>query len=301
VSFEEALRSAGLRPREVAADGRIRRCDTASKPGRRNGWYVLHPDGHGAWGDWGSGGGEALGHWRDERTQVDASAVARMEEKTRQQRERDRAYRVQAMRSARVFWTGARPLNRPHKYIADKGLTPLGCAGLRTHDGLLVVPVWHGEWLISVQTITADGTKRFWPGAPVKAGAYVIDRPRAAVTVLCEGLATGLALYQSMKLARVVVCFDAGNILPVVDRLRPTGSVVIGSDNDHATMARRGFNPGIDKARNAADLIGCGVAYPTGIEGSDWADFLKECGEGAGRRLERAVLAQAKYVLEPAL
>lgn len=301
MSFEEALRSAGLRPREVAADGRIRRCDTASKPGRRNGWYVLHPDGHGAWGDWGSGGGEALGHWRDERTQVDASAVARMEEKTRQQRERDRAYRVQAMRSARVFWTGARPLNRPHKYIADKGLTPLGCAGLRTHDGLLVVPVWHGEWLISVQTITADGTKRFWPGAPVKAGAYVIDRPRAAVTVLCEGLATGLALYQSMKLARVVVCFDAGNILPVVDRLRPTGSVVIGSDNDHATMARRGFNPGIDKARNAADLIGCGVAYPTGIEGSDWADFLKECGEGAGRRLERAVLAQAKYVLEPAL
>lgn len=125
-----------------------------------------------------------------------------------------------------------------------------------------MVPVWHGDWLISVQTIGLDGVKRFWPGAPVKGGCVVLDRPRAAVTVLCEGLATGLALFQSMRQARVVVAFDAGNLLPVVDRLKPTGSVVIAADNDHATLAKRGFNPGLDKARNAAELIGCGVAYP---------------------------------------
>lgn len=300
MSFEQALRGAGLSPREIAADGRIRRCDTEAKPGRKNGWYVLHPDGHGAWGDWGSGGGEALGHWRDEHAAVDAAAVARMAEQTRRQRERDRAQRVQAMRSAREFWTAARPLNRPHKYIADKGLTPLGCAGLRTHDGLLVVPVWHGEWLVSVQTIAVDGEKRFWTGAPVKAGAYVLDRPRAAVTVVCEGLATGLAVFQSMRLARVIVAFDAGNLLPVIARMKPTGSVVIAADNDHGTQAKRGFNPGLEKARNAAELIGCGVAHPTGIEGTDWADFLKELGEGAGRRLERELLKGARYVATPA-
>jgi putative DNA primase/helicase len=301
MSFEQALRFAGLRPRssDIKADGVIRRCPTESKPGKRNGWFVLHPDGHGSWGDWGSGGGEALGHWKDEHAKVDAAAVARMAEQTRQQRERERAHRLQAMRSARTFWAAARPLNRPHKYIADKGLSPLGCASLRTHDGLLVVPVWLGEWLISVQTITADGAKRFWPGAPVKAGCLVLDRQRPAVTVVCEGLATGLAVFQSMRQARVVVAFDAGNLLPVVGRLKLSGSVVIGADNDHATLARRGFNPGLDKARNAAELIGCGVAYPTGIEGSDWADFLKELGEGSPRKLERAVLAQARYVMEP--
>lgn len=297
MSFEQALRSAGLHPREVAADGRIRRCPTESHPHKRNGWHVLHPDGHGSWGDWASGGGEALGHWRDEHAQVDAAATARMAEKTRQQRDRERQHRIQAMRSARAYWANARPLNRPHKYIADKGLSPLGCAGLRTHDGLLVVPVWLGDWLISVQTITVDGTKRFWPGAPVKAGCFVIDRPRAAVTVICEGLATGLALYQSMRQARVVVAFDAGNLFPVVDRMKPTGSVVLAADNDHATQAKRGFNPGREKASNAADLIGCGVAFPVGIEGSDWADFVKETGEGAARKLERAVLAQVRYVM----
>lgn len=294
MTFDDALRIAGLLPRDIVADSKWRRCATTDKPKKRNGAYVLHPDGRGFWRNWALD--SDISAWRDEKAlhaaPVDPAKLAG-------QRERERQQRIQAMRRAREFWGNARPLNRPHKYIADKGLTPLGCAGLRTHDGLLVVPVWHGEWLISVQTITAEGTKRFWPGAPVKAGAYVIDRPRAAVTVLCEGLATGLALYQSMKLARVVVCFDAGNILPVVDRLRPTGSVVIAADNDHGTQAKRGFNPGLEKARNAADLIGCGVAYPTGIEGTDYADFVKEIGEGAGRRLERAVLAEARYVLEP--
>jgi putative DNA primase/helicase len=102
-----------------------------------------------------------------------------------------------------------------------------------------------------------------------------------------------------MRQARVIVAFDAGNLLPVVERLKPNGSVVIAADNDHGTQAKRGMNPGIEKARNAAELIGCGVAYPTGIEGSDWADFAKEVGEGANRKIERLILAQARYVMEP--
>jgi putative DNA primase/helicase len=100
-----------------------------------------------------------------------------------------------------------------------------------------------------------------------------------------------------VRQARVIVAFDAGNLLAVVDRIKPAGSVVIAADNDHGTQAKRGVNPGLEKARNAADLIGCGVAYPQGIEGSDFADMLKELGEGAARRLERAVLAQARYVM----
>jgi putative DNA primase/helicase len=203
------------------------------------------------------------------------------------------------MRSARAFWQRARPLNRLHPYVDRKGLAALGCAGLRQHDGLLVVPVWHGQWLISVQTITPDGEKRFWPGAPVKAGAYVIERQRAAVTAVVEGLATGLAVFQAVRQARVIVAFDAGNLLPVVDRIRPSGSVVLCADNDWGTQAKRGVNPGIDKARNAAQLIGAGVAWPDGIEGTDFADYLKEVGEGAARKVERLILAQSRYVPEP--
>lgn len=295
MTFWQALGAAGLRPRTVEADGKIRRCPTDTHPAKRNGWYVLHPDGHGAWGDWSSGSGEALGHWKDESASHTAVSAATLERMARQ-REQERAYRIQAMRSARAFWERARPLNRLHPYIEAKGLSALGCAGLRQHDGLLVVPVWHGDWIISIQTITPDGAKRFWPGAPVKGGAFVLDRPHAAVTAFCEGLATGLAVYQAVRQARVVVCFDAGNLFPVVDRLKPTGSVVIAADNDHGTMARRGFNPGLDKAHNAADLVGAGIAYPQGIEGTDWADALKEFGQGGAKRVERMVLAGARYV-----
>lgn len=183
-----------------------------------------------------------------------------------------------------------------HPYLEAKGLTAAGCAGLRVFNDLLVLPVWFGQSLTSIQTIDVDGNKRFWPGAPVKAGAYVIDRPQAAVTAVCEGLATGLAVYQSMRSARVVVAFDAGNLAPVVDRLRPTGNVVICADNDHATQARTGINPGIQKAINAAELIGAGVAYPKGIQGSDWADALAEWPNGA-RRIEREILAGGRYVM----
>jgi putative DNA primase/helicase len=290
--FEEALLMAGLRPRDIVADGRIRRCPTEAKPGRRNGWYVLHADGRGAWGDWTSGGGEALGHWTADAASIRPVDTARLQA----QRERERAHRLQAIRSARAFWERARPLARPHPYIEKKGLSQLGCAGLRQHDGLLVVPVlWRGR-LISVQTITVDGEKRFWPGAPVKGGCCALDRRRAAITALVEGLATGLAVFQAVRQAHVVVAFDADNLTPVVDLLRPTGSVVIAADNDHGTQARRGFNPGREKAQSAAELIGCGVVWPEGINGSDWADYLIETGHGACRKAERLIAAAARYV-----
>lgn len=296
MNFADTLRSAGLRPRDVIADGRLRRCATDAKPAKRNGWFVLHPDGRGVWGDNAVAPRQALGHWRDER--ADAIVVSpQAQAEMAAQRDRERAYRIQAMRGARAFWNKARPLRQPHPYIANKGLSAQGCAGLRTHDGLLIVPVWHGDWVISVQTIAQDGQKRFWAGAPVKAGAYVLERARAAVTAICEGLATGLALYQCVRQARVIVAFDAGNLLPVIERIRPTGSVVVVGDNDHKTAKRIGTNPGVEKATNAASLIGAGVVWPTGIEGSDYADALKEIGEGAPRRIEREILAGARYVM----
>ena len=296
MSFRHALEAAGLRPRDIVPDGKIRRCATESHPGKRNGWYVWHADGHGAWGDWSSGGGEALGHWRDERSTVDAAAMARMAAATKRQRDQERAARIQATRSARAYFARSRSCTRLHPYLANKGLSPVGTQGLRENDGMLVVPVmWRGR-VISVQTIAPDGTKRFAFGAPVKGGSFVIDRPRAAMTVVAEGLATGLAIFQCVRNARVVVAFDAGNLLPVTLESKFSGSVVFAADNDWGTLARRGFNPGIEKATNAAELIGAGVAWPKDIEGTDWADALKQYGPTGARKIERCIQAGVKYV-----
>ncbi len=295
MTFEQALRLAGLMPRDIVPDGKIRRCPTEMSPRKRNGWYVLHPDGHGAFGDWTTGSGQALGTWKDDNATTQAvspEVVAKMAA----QRDRERQYRIQSVRSARQFWNASNPLNLIHPYIDKKGLLPLGCAGLRTNDGLLVIPVMLGTSLVSVQMIDVDGGKRFWPGAPVNAGCYILHRHQFAITVFCEGLATGLAVFQSVKNARVIVCFNAGNLLPVAQAIKPTGSVVFAADNDWKTKLKRGMNPGIEKAVNAAELIGAGVAYPEGIEGSDFDDFLREYGEGAARKIERLILSKAKYV-----
>lgn len=297
MNFETALRLAGLRPRDIVADGKWRRCATEDKPTKRNGAYRLDYDGLRGWyRNWATDDG--LSSWAAMEGPLKAGRRIVSEESLAKQRERDRARRIESIRSARAFWLKARPLTAAHPYLADKGLTPYGTSGLKLAEGLLVIPVlWKGN-VISVQTIHANGQKRFWPGAPVKGGSFTLDRPGAAVTVFVEGLATGLAVYQCMRHARVVVCFDAGNLFPVVDQLRPRGSVVIAADNDKGTLAKRGFNPGIDKAKNAAELIGCGVAWPEGINGTDFADMLKEGGVNAPRRIERLILAGAKYVMK---
>jgi putative DNA primase/helicase len=290
--FEDALRLAGLRPREIAADGKWRRCPTDDKPKRQNGAYKLAIGGGRGWfRNWATSDG--ISTWDDDR-ETEVRAID--PERARAQRDAERRKRIAAMRGARDFWSAASSLNRLHPYIEAKGLSALGCAGLRQHRGLLVVPVWHGQWIVSVQTISEDGEKRFWPGAPVKAGCFVIERRRPALVALVEGLATGLAVYQAVRQSSVVVCFDASNMVAVADRLRPTGSVVIAADNDHKTAQRTGINPGLEKARSAAQLIDCDIAYPDGIEGSDYADALKEWGLGAAKRIERQILARSRYV-----
>lgn len=291
MNFEQTLRIAGFHPAVIRDDGKWRRCKTDDKMGKKNGAYVLHADGRGFFKNWALD--EGMNSWKDDNaTQAKPIDMARIQA----QRERERQYRIQSVRSAREFWSRANPLSLHHPYLEDKGLSPLGCHGLRTLDGLLVVPVMLGSSLISVQTIAPDGAKRFWPGAPVKSGSFIIRRERTVVTVLCEGLATGLAIFQSVRSASVVVCFDAGNLLPVTEYIKPKGSVVFGADHDWRTKVKIGTNPGVEKATNAAELIGAGVAWPTGIEGSDWADYLKEIGEGAHKRIERAILGKVKFV-----
>lgn len=291
MTFEQALQASGLLPRAIVADGKWRRCPTLDKPKKRNGAYVLHADGRGYWRNWATD--SDINSWADKSvthsSPVDLAAIER-------RRQQERAQRLRAIEGARAHWARCASANGLHPYLERKGLSAVGTQALRLWGDALVVPVlWKGR-IISLQSITPDGQKRFWPGAPVKGGALVLDRPRAALTAVCEGLATGLAIFQSVRNARVIVAFDAGNLSPVVDTLRPSGSVVICADDDHGTEARRGFNPGREKATNAAELIGAGVAWPEGIEGTDWADALAEWGVSAHRRIERQIQAKARYV-----
>lgn len=277
--FGEFVRSMGLRPREVAPDGKWRRCPTESHPRKRNGAYKLAVDGRIGWvQDWAIH--ESPVTWRpDEEAELpdyDPSALQRA------WREQERKKR-NAIADARRFYEECEPLMGGHGYLESHELDMRGCMGLKVDPkGWLVVPAYSGSDVHSVQRIAPDGTKRFWPGAPVSGTRYTIDRRHAVVTVLCEGLATGLACYRAVKNARVIVLWNTGNLKDVADV--PPGLAVIAADNDHGTAERIGENPGIKAAQEAAEAVGCGVAYPEGIEGTDWSDYRQE---GIAARMDR--------------
>lgn len=311
MNFEQTIRLAGLHPQEIRDDGRWRRCKTDAHPKKKNGAYKLDPGGQVGWyRDWADGMGVRM--WKPDGPASEPSPMDLARQ--RENREAERARRLKGILAARELWKHGKPY-REHPYIAGKGLSTRGCGVLRTwtgsiwHDGRsisdtwLLAPLYWRDRLMNVQRISSKGMKLQMTAAPQKACSLVLGPKTAPVTVVCEGLATGLAVYQSMRSARVVVAFFADNLLPVVEELKPTGSVVFAADNDWETAAKphmHGVNPGISKAQNAASLIGAGVTWPTDIRGSDFADQLKESGAPAARRIERQILAAAKYVTREA-
>ena len=269
MNFEAFCKEAGLLPRDIVADGKWRRCPTCSKPRKHNGSYKLAADGRIGWcmdyavhtepQTWRPDAGQA--------PQVDRAAIAR-------RRSEERKALALATREAAEFYAGCAPLRHGHPYLTDHGLDMTGCFGLKIdRDAWLVVPMLLDGNLVSVQRISPHGDKLFWPGASAKGASYTVERKGAPITVLCEGLATGLAIFAAAPLVRVVVGVNAGDLGAVK---KPRGLAVVASDYDHETEARTGINPGFQAAQAAADALGCGVAVPVGIQGTDWADWRQE-------------------------
>jgi putative DNA primase/helicase len=286
--FRTAMLAAGLLPRDIVPDGRFHRCPTQHKPRKRNGAYLLSIDGQ-------------RGVFRDYAQETDwnvwtADGVTNARPdpylvvKLRQARLNEARMRQQAIAQAREYFAKLPRLAGLHPYLERKKLTARGCSELRLDGDRLAIPLRGvGRDLVSVQTIAPDGSKLYRRGCPTAGASFMIGTNAPSVTCLVEGFATGLAVYQSVANAQVVVCFDAANLLKVVAAIKPRGLVVVCADNDH----RNAVNVGLDKGRIAADSLGCGLAYPQGIEGTDFSDLLIERG---AQYVRTAVMREARAV-----
>ena len=291
MSFYTALIGAGLLPRDVIADGKWHRCPTVDKPKKKNGAYLLAIDGCRGW-------------FKNFATDVDFNVWAEDRALTQAEKRKyiaqardieakERARRIEAMKAMRAHWQQLHQLRGTHPYLEDKGLSLHGCQGLRVDGDRLVIPMLRSGYLQSLQTITPAGEKKYRAGCPVQGATFEIVRPGATLTCFAEGFATGLAVFQSVSDARVVVCFDAGNLVRVAEAAKPQGLTVVCADNDwHGSV-----NTGVEKGQKAAELMRCGVSYPKDIEGTDWADALKEWGSAARVRVE--VMRGARFVAAP--
>ncbi|MES2684121.1 MAG: DUF927 domain-containing protein [Pseudomonadota bacterium] len=298
--FRRALRAAGLDfDGDLIADGKLHRYRVeGDKAGSKNGHYVLHSDGvpAGEFGSWKTGQKEA---WRADigRTltaEEDAAHRQRLAIIKEQRREDERREHERAAAKAVEMWGKAsEAVKASHPYLVTKGVRAYGLRQMREQ---LLVPLRKNDALTGLQFIGADGGKKFLTGT-VKAGAYHLigeASEHSALVVIAEGYATAASVHALGEHA-VAVAFDAGNLLLVARALRrrcPAACIVIAADDDRETPG----NPGLTKARAAAEVVGgvvCAPPFEPGDAGSDWNDYAKAQGQEAAREALRTALDAA--------
>lgn len=268
----------GLSVEAITSDGNIHRCNSNAK-GKKNkdGWYCIkkHEDVYYA----------VFGCWvRSEFRKVsnrnsnkESSKIWKILDDQRAYAEIERikeAKRISAAYLARC--NDQAQMDNP--YLVNKGVGIWG--DLRGHNNKLILPVVNtlGE-VISCQEIDEYGNKKFIYKGVITGGCYPIPGDNSLVCI-CEGYATGATIREATGY-KVLVAFNAGNLKFVARhalQMFPAGNIIVCADNDHVTMAKVGFNPGIKEAQKIKTSMGINYVYPTGIDGSDFNDMAAEKG-----------------------
>lgn len=274
--FIAFMETNGVAPAEpiaqrLASGSLIRfRCEGDGK-GRLNGWAILYLDERpaGAFGNYKQNTGTLKWKSGDDRpalSQAERDALQREWREAREKRDAERrANEMQASLDAAEMWRRAARAKPNHPYAERKQLDtrPLRLLGDR-----LLVPMFDAAGIMwNLQRIKPDGEKRFLRGARCDDLFCIVGQIEGArEVVIAEGYATADAIHQASGLP-VVASFSAKNMLRVArlwHERRPDLVYTIFGDDDKATEAKTGRNPGREAAIAAATEIGAKVAFPLG-------------------------------------
>ena len=288
---EAMLEALGAAPDEVSLDGRLHRFKVEGDSGtEKTGWYVLHGDGvpAGAFGDWRR---DVTRKWHAS-LPADLSEEARslMEEHCcRAQELRDEEMRKRRKRAAetcREIWANAPEANVEHSYLQRKKIENHGLK--MTGDGRLIMPIYIGTELSSLQYIRSDGRKEFHYGGEISGGYFRIPaspRPASDTKYIVEGYATGASVHEATG-CEVWVALNAGNLGKVGRFLRenlPNAVLTFVADNDESGVGQK-------KAHEAAEGIGAKVIVPP--DRGDANDYA-----AAGKDLRALLLGTKRWIL----
>lgn len=187
---------------------------------------------------------------------------------------------------AQERWKVARSADKSFPYLLAKNVLPYG---LRVEGENLLIPCHRfddeaGSFIIStLQTISPSGDMFFMTGGTKKGGFYEITNKESPKDqfILCEGFATGASIFEATGIS-TVVCFDAGNLLPVAKTIRakcPDFKLIIAADDDW----KNDPNTGLVKAKEAALEIGGYLTVPKflknrGDKDTDFNDLARLSG-----------------------
>ncbi len=314
----DQLADYGLEPKRPLVFGKLTRCKTALDRGaEKNGWYVAHEYRtekgvtliFGSFGDWRTGESQKIkvkpGKLSPEEREV---MRARQEEAKR------RALEVAASAARRAAKRASSMFERMAEkgrsaYLDRKQIVGLGVRYAQ-RSGAVLIPMRNVcDQIVGLQVIypekqqSTGRDKSYWPAGMVKEGAFHLigGHPEPGEPVLvCEGYATGASLHMATSEA-VALAFDAGNLMAVCKAMRerfPGRPIIVCRDDDWKTCRPSGepWNPGQEKAENAAMVVGGQVVAPvfSGERQDKWTDFNDlHCSEGLDA-VRRQVLAVIK-------
>lgn len=187
----------------------------------------------------------------------------------------EKAAREKAAVTAAQLWEAGLVCSE-HSYLAAKGVKAHGLktsaiAAENIKQGVLLIPLYKGNKLVSVQAISAEGKKQFLAGGETVGAAFVIEGEQPAI--VCEGYATGASVHEITG-RKVYVAFNAGNLLAVA-KANPDIQLVA-ADNDSEKT-----NTGEQAAKST------GLAYAMPPEAGDWNDYHQRHGIEAARSIFR--------------
>ncbi|NML24585.1 DUF927 domain-containing protein [Zoogloea dura] len=257
--FRQSAEARGLRlPDHIEADGRLHRCELRDGPsGKKDGAYLLHPDGVPAGGFQNFKDGLDWENWRADigrhlTPEEEAAYRARTEAQRAAREAEAKAKRDKARKRAHAIWNGAKPAQDDHPYLLRKGVPSYGLQvgswpkwddhlrdWRRIPNALLVPMRSPSGTLHSLQAIFADKVdgrdKDFLPGA-LKAGKFHLVGEISPDLPLCvaEGYATAASLHQVTGWT-VAVAFDAGSLEAAAKALQeahPQARFILCADDD---------------------------------------------------------------------
>lgn len=166
------------------------------------------------------------------------------------------------------------PTEEHLKYLKKKGVKNYHLRFGHNEKGCpsVIIPIRNAAGDIrTLQYISVgqDGTvhKKFHSGGEKKGNYFVIGSiANGKPLYVCEGYATGASPYEATN-TPVVVAFDCGNLLPVIENLRksyPESEITILADDDKETKDQQGklINPGKETAEKASKKYGCNFLLP---------------------------------------
>lgn len=230
MDFLSFVRAHGILIDTVPPVGRWMRLPTQTHPRKRNGAVKFMGD---------------FGFCQEHSTMTEV-AVWRSEGESR-----EAAQRVQAVANH-----AAQETVRAQRRAADKAGQMLSECELKAHPYLsakgfpdervnvngehMLIPMRVGRDVVGVQTINADGEKKFLFGQRCSLAQFIFASAVPGTHIVCEGYATALSIRQAMAAIKrpytLHVCFSAGNMKKVAQSLQ-SGFVV--ADNDASGTGER--------------------------------------------------------------